>query len=101
MTSYSFLCGDEKNYLRICDVRFLLEKTSYLMNSIFFGKSDEITTFHFLFGFLSAFSGHKQVVQLLLDRRANRRLKVTKGKHSGKTACIWNRNVDNIIPSCN
>ena len=38
------------------------------MNYIFFGKSDEITTFHFLFGFLSAWRKEKEIVELLLRR---------------------------------
>jgi len=51
---------------------------------------------------LAAYQGHKDVVQLLLDRRANTRLKITCcGNNIGKTACTWNDNVDYIIPSCN
>jgi len=46
---------------------------------------------------LAAYQGHKDVVQLLLDRRANTRLK----NKYGETACYWNDRVDNIIPSCN
>jgi len=57
---------------------------------------------------LAAWQGHKDVVQLLLDRRANIRLKVTINRkiygrppfRTGDTACKWNENVDNIIPSC-
>jgi len=56
----------------------------------------------------AAANGEKDMVQLLLDRRANRRLKITKdsflwniGNTKGFTACTWNDNVDNIIPSCN
>ena len=59
----------------------------------------------FSFGFLSAYYGnkdvaansHKDVVQLLLNRGANTKLK----KKDGSTACRWNWAVDYIIPSCN
>ena len=53
-------------------------------------------TFHFLFDFLSALVGRKDVVQLLLDRGANTKLK----DKYGDTACTYNDSVDNIIPSC-
>merc|ERR1712038_73343 len=45
----------------------------------------------------AALNGKKDVVQFLLDRGANTRLKTK----YGDTACTWNRNVGNIIPSCN
>jgi len=46
---------------------------------------------------IAAMRRHKDIVRLLLDRGANRRLK----KNNGDTACYWNDRVDNIIPSCN
>jgi len=45
----------------------------------------------------AALYGKKDVVQFLLDRRANRRLK----DKDGDTACTFNEKVDYIIPSCN
>ena len=48
-------------------------------------------------------SGHKDVVQLLLDRGANTTLKLYRHVccgEAGKTACYWNYKVDFIIPGC-
>ena len=48
-------------------------------------------------------TGHKDVVQLLLDRGANTTLKLSRNVccgEAGKTACYWNYKVDYIIPGC-
>jgi hypothetical protein len=71
---------------------------SFWMNYYFLlVKGDKkITTFHFLFGFLSASWRNKDVVRLLLREGANTKL----GNNHGKPACTWNNRVGNIIPGC-